>query len=79
MSRTRVYTYKIKATDTTGEGVAAYLSRNRTSNLPDATAAWDYSRDAIGMHTEVAKKAVGRAVNWTGEYTSTGYVFVTAE
>jgi hypothetical protein len=75
--RTKIRTYKIKATDTGGEGVAAYIGGG--GGGPDARLAWDYAWDTLGNHTEAAKKAAGRAVNWTGEYTSTGYVFVVAE
>jgi hypothetical protein len=30
-------------------------------------------------HTKVAKEMAGAAVNWTGEHTKTGFVFVEAE
>lgn len=75
MARTFIRTYKIKATETRGEGVRARVSDGTSSSL-----AWDYARDTLGMHMEAAKHAVGgQAVNWTGEYTPTGYVFVVAD
>jgi hypothetical protein len=33
----------------------------------------------ISDHTEAAKAVAGSAVNWTGERTTTGFVFVKAE
>lgn len=74
MSTIRIRTHKIKATDTTGEGVRAEVTLDGTLTRT-ARSAWDYGMSAEEMHRSVAQKAMqGVSLTQTG-YTRTGYIF----
>lgn len=74
MSKIRIYTSKIKPTDTTGEGVRAEVYRDGILTRT-ARSAWDYSLSTEEMHRSVAQKAMQSVFLTQVDYTRTGYVY----